>query len=182
MDSDEMSTLCVGCALYQRIVKRRVSFCIGGRTDACDFLALQIADPLITSFISNYQWLLPARDLTDCWFVRHPITFKENVRRTLFPTPQAAIQRNRVRLWRASEILKGFGIDAEHQEIVLKHLTIEWTTGAGGRIYSIDELLSTFNATWQMAEGLTKLGLSDIALGCDQIAVGIQRIVQETQK
>lgn len=164
MDSDDISALCIGCLLYQRIVKRRTLFQIGGRSDACDFLALQIADPLIGTFIADSRWLQPARDLTGCWFVKHPVSFTTHTMRAIFPVPQASVRRDRVRLWRASDVLNQLGIDAEHHDTVLKHLRVEWSTASGdGHFYAIDELLDALGGVTQIAAGLTKLGLVDAA-------------------
>jgi hypothetical protein len=156
----DISKMCVGCLLYRRIVRERASFIVGGRTDACDYVAGGIAEPLIRGFLADARWLEGAKDLAQgAYFVRCPISFTMRQQNTMFPTSQACVQRHPVRFFDAHTILEKLGL-GDHITTVLEKLTIHWKTTADGMIYSLDELLNHIAPITNIASAFDSLGIS----------------------
>jgi len=164
LEAEGVKDMCVGCAIYKRLVIERAVCQIGGRSDINDYIAAGVAAPIIFAFVKEGQWLSPMSELTGRWFVRHPVTFVIRPQCSLFPEAQVAIKRNRVRIFNGDELLATLGVAPENFETVYKRLDAYWHTKEGGAIYSIDNLLDQLGPIAQIAQGVIKLGLEETSI------------------
>jgi len=182
LESSEPDALCVGCAIYRRIVRERSAFPVGGRADVCDYLANAVAEPLIFAFIKNGQWLAPAAKFTGAWFVKHPITFAHRPRMSLVPASQVSVRRNKVRIYRAEDVLDRLGL-AGARDAILRRLHDYWRTDAGGIFYSLDELLDGLGPLATIAQNSARLGLRASDIGDPmRVIAGIQDITADAAR
>jgi len=152
--------ICVGCTLYSRIVMNRDSFQVGGRSEVCDYLASGIADPLIFAFIKNGDWLRPMAKLTGSWFVKHPITFHSRRPTSLVAVSQVSVRRNKIRIFGADELLKSMRFSDTSIAETLSIMPYYHTTEAGGKIYSLDDLLDVFEPVGNVVSSLARIGIN----------------------
>lgn len=186
MDSDNLNALCVGCALYKKIVLSHSIFPVGGQSSVCDYMATGIADPLIFAFIKDATWLAPMANLRGRWFVKHPITFALRKQSSMCVTPQCAVRRNRVRIFNAEELLARLHLTKE-SDAIFQNMHDYWRTNAGGAIYSLDELLDVLDAITDVALSMRKIGIRISELARDpqergvmeHIVEGVQEIILE---
>lgn len=173
----EETKLCIGCLLFRRIVKQRSIFPVGGRTDACDFLAAGIAEPLVTAFMKDSAWLNPLAELKGRWFVKHPLTFINKARSTIHPASQVALRRDRARLFDGDALLGQLGL-FEQKDKIYTYLHDFWHTKAEGLIYSLDELFEVLGPIIPIAESMNRLGVYDIG----RVAPGVASVLSELSK
>ena len=148
--------VCVGCEFYRCLTTGEASFDVGGRSDVCELIA-HMSDYISFGFIQDGKWLNPAATLTGNWFVRHPVRFVEHRRGALTPKTRVSIQRNKVKFYRADEILAKIGATDE----LYKELRICWKISPTCTIFSFDEFLDYLKPFVDCATAMKHLHIQD---------------------
>lgn len=173
---DDISKMCIGCAIYRKLAREYSACPISGSSMACDAFANRIAQPLIAGFLSNGSWMTPTDKLKGTWFIRAPFSFSRSEQNTMRVVPEVILRRNAIKLYSASAVMDSLGL-TEVSETVLDSLKFHYDTKSGGTIYLYDDLLERLAPLRDIARAFNLIDLEDASkFSITRVIEGLIRI------
>jgi len=164
--------LCPLCLAFDKLIRKHSCFSASGSHAVIDYLANNLAAPLIGLFMQSTEWLEPCNSIQPGdYLISFPITFSTNEANSLVPTRSCSVYRNPFRVVRADSIVERVGLPSDF----VRGLKPFYETKSHARLFLQDELLDKIKPLFAALRGIADLygdaGMGNITLR-DMAALG----------